>query len=236
MRGRVRAFLNRYVQPRLQLAAQRALEREARDIEQARQREALASTVRFLDQHAPEAAAFPDAEALMAHAASLVPRHTPGLICEFGVWKGESLRRLAGLFPDRVVYGFDSFEGLPADWRPGFPRGHFRLETPPSVPSNAKLVVGRFEGTLSGFLREHTEPVLFVHVDCDIYPGARTILKELEDRVAPGTVLLFDEYFNYPGWERGEHRAFGQFLEARSTHCRYVGFASAGEQLAVQLL
>jgi macrocin-O-methyltransferase TylF-like protien len=129
VRNRLRALLNRFLPPRLELAAQRALERDARDIEQARQSEALASTVRFLDEHAPGAAPFPDSESPMRHAASLVLEQTPGLVCEFGVWRGDSLRRLAALFSERTIYGFDSFEGLPEDWKPGFPQGHFRLET-----------------------------------------------------------------------------------------------------------
>jgi hypothetical protein len=35
---------------------------------------------------------------------------------EFGVWHGRSLRQLAARFPDDVIYGFDSFEGLPVTW------------------------------------------------------------------------------------------------------------------------
>jgi hypothetical protein len=39
-----------------------------------------------------------------------------GLILEFGVRHGTSIRQLASLTPQNPIYGFDSFEGLPEDW------------------------------------------------------------------------------------------------------------------------
>ena len=46
--------------------------------------------------------------------------HTqPGLWLEFGAWSGQSTRHLAELAMNRpkIVYSFDSFQGLPEDWR-----------------------------------------------------------------------------------------------------------------------
>lgn len=52
-----------------------------------------------------------------------------GHAAEFGVARGKSLRMIADVMP---VTGFDSFQGLPEDWRPGFLRGRFAC-TPPHV-------------------------------------------------------------------------------------------------------
>lgn len=41
----------------------------------------------------------------------------PGVIVEGGVWKGDTIRWMANRYPDRNLYGFDSFEGLPENWR-----------------------------------------------------------------------------------------------------------------------
>lgn len=41
----------------------------------------------------------------------------PGIIVEGGVWTGNTIKWLANQFPDRKLYGFDSFEGLPEKWR-----------------------------------------------------------------------------------------------------------------------
>ena len=42
-----------------------------------------------------------------------------GAVCEFGVHKGKSLKILGEAFPEDIVWGFDSFEGLPEDWNTG---------------------------------------------------------------------------------------------------------------------
>lgn len=49
---------------------------------------------------------------------------------EFGVYQGESINYMA----ERTklqIYGFDSFEGIPNNWRSGFGKGHFNISTVP---------------------------------------------------------------------------------------------------------
>jgi hypothetical protein len=41
----------------------------------------------------------------------------------------------------------------------------------------------------------------------------------------PGTVLVFDEYFNYPGWERHEFKAWREFAAAHGVDYEYVAYA-----------
>ena len=41
---------------------------------------------------------------------------TDGLILEFGVRKGLTIKEIAKRISKRKCYGFDSFEGLPEDW------------------------------------------------------------------------------------------------------------------------
>jgi hypothetical protein len=52
------------------------------------------------------------------------------MVCEFGVWKGATINYIASKTPG-PVHGFDSFEGLPEDWRPGFEAGAFKSQAPP---------------------------------------------------------------------------------------------------------
>src|SRR5690348_1698775 len=40
----------------------------------------------------------------------------PGFLAEFGVFSGKSINLIAERYPERKVYGFDSFEGFPSDW------------------------------------------------------------------------------------------------------------------------
>ena len=41
-----------------------------------------------------------------------------GLFLEFGVYKGTSINFISSLIPDKKIYGFDSFGGLPEEWVP----------------------------------------------------------------------------------------------------------------------
>ena len=113
-----------------------------------------------------------------------------------------------------LVHGFDSFEGLPEHWRPGWDKGHFALSALPQVKPNVTLHVGGFEQTLPGFCAQHGDNLAFLHFDGDLYSSAKTVLAHLGPRIVPGTVIQFDDYLNYPGWIHSEHRAFTEFVEA----------------------
>ena len=56
--------------------------------------------------------------------------------------------------------------------------------------------------------------VSFLHVDSDLYSSAATVFGELGRRrfVRPGCVVVFDELFNFPGFEQHELRALWEFL------------------------
>jgi hypothetical protein len=157
---------------------------------------------------------------------NMVKPSCDGLWMEFGVFRGGTLTQIANwkkLFcgsNSQPVYGFDTFSGLPTDWRPGFGAGSFGIPngTVISVPSNTILVKGLFIDTLPTQLRLidreyqcHT-PVSFVHIDCDIYDGARDVLFLLGSRLVSGSIIVFDELFNYPGYKKHEIKALFEFL------------------------
>jgi hypothetical protein len=165
------------------------------------------------------------------HGAIFPMRAIPGLVLEFGVAGGRSINRLAKLFPEDKIFGFDSFEGLPEAWRTDYQQSHFAQATP-SVRSNVELVIGWFNETLPAFLEEHPGDVSLLHVDCDLYSSTKTIFQLLAPRIKPGTLIVFDEYFNYPGWREHEHKAFMEFLEESGLRHRYLGAVSCNKQVA----
>jgi hypothetical protein len=185
----------------------------------------------FAQSEFPEAPQFANPLALLTQ--SFQERKIEGLILEFGVFSGRTLNHIAGLAA-QTVYGFDSFEGLPEDWRADFPRGSFRGAIP-TVAQNAELVVGYFDKTLPDFLRLHEGPISFLHIDCDIYSSTRTIFDECSDRLLPGAVIVFDEFFNYVGWRRHEYKAFMEFVGAKNIGFRYLGYVPSHQQVAVML-
>jgi hypothetical protein len=138
-----------------------------------------------------------------------------GTIAEFGVYKGTSLTQIAKFFPDRTVHGFDSFVGLPDVWG-GTSKGVGAFDiggNPPKLSvSNVEFHVGWFEDTIPSFAKQYSGPLAFAHLDADIYSSTKTVFDNLSDWFVAGTIVVFDEYFGYHGWQRHEHKAFQEFL------------------------
>jgi hypothetical protein len=222
----------RSVEQRLE-ASMRAWERrQRRDLFTAGEQDAARSSAEFWHRELQEARPYFRKEDTLAAALRAAP--TDGLFLEFGVYSGGTLRQIVEAAPAGTVYGFDSFQGLPEAWRPTFEAGAFAVDAPPEVPG-AELVVGWFADTLPGFLAEHPEPVAFLHLDADLYSSTTTVLDALEPRLRPGTVLLFDEYFNFPDWQDHEHRAWTEFAARTGLTWEYLGFTADDEQLALRL-
>ena len=146
-----------------------------------------------------------------------------GHVMEFGVYRGRSIATLASALPDRVINGFDTFTGLPLPWRRGpddtYDVGHFDTGGLPAVPPNVALWPGEFATSLPGWLATHPGPAALIHIDCDLYESTRTVLSMLDDRIVPGTVLVFDELCDwtgsgvYPAWREGEWRALDEWSQ-----------------------
>jgi hypothetical protein len=157
------------------------------------------------------------------------------MVAEFGVYKGTSLTQIAKFFPDRTVHGFDSFVGLPTAWG-SKAAGAFDVGAkPPQLSvSNVEFHVGWFDDTVPVFAREHSGPFAFAHLDADLYSSTKTVFDHLGDWFVPGTVVVFDEYFGFHGWQRHEHRAFQEFL-AR-TDLSYEAISLGHMNLAVRIV
>ncbi len=206
--------------------------RERRDIRAAGERAAVLASARFAQKRMPTVPVFTDPSETLDHALRLAPDE--GMALEYGVYSGSTLTVIAQARDGKHVYGFDSFTGLPEDWRSRYPAGAFRVDAVPTVPG-AELVVGLFEDTLTGFLADHPGPVAFLHLDADLYSSTRTVLDHVGPRLRPGSVVLFDEYFNYAGWERHEHRAWREFVARTGIGFRYEGYTQNDEQVIVRV-
>ena len=152
---------------------------------------------------------------------------------EFGVASGRTIRHWARLWPNDTIHGFDSFEGLPETWLWNIRKGHFAQKLP-RVPDNVHLHQGWFNQTLPAWLN-HQGPVAFLHIDSDLYSSARYVLDTLTERIVPGTVIVFDEYFNFPGWEQDEFKAWQEFVKQYQVDYEYLGFVSSHQEVAVRV-
>ena len=142
-----------------------------------------------------------------------------------------------------IIHGFDSFRGLPENWNNGqqgmYDQGKFDLGGMPpdlkgvreylgfpdkDIEENVVLHIGWFEDTLQEFFDQHPYPVAYCHADADLYSSTITFLEEMCrcQLLIKGSVITFDEYANYPGWQHGEYLAWMEMVEKYKIHFRYI--------------
>ncbi len=204
-----------------------------RDILNAQDIAAASDSAAFVLEHMPSASVFWHPHDTLRFALGQIKG--AGLALEFGVATGSTLKIIAdAVARDRTVAGFDSFAGLPETWRTGFPAGEFAQEQIPTV-EGAEIIAGLFTDELPEFLARNEEQIAFLHVDCDLYSSTKTVFDLLGDRLAPDAILLFDEFFNYPGWRMHEYRAWTEFTERTGRSFEYLGYTGNNEQVVVRL-
>lgn len=160
-----------------------------------------------------------------------------GVVCEFGVFKGVTARHIISSIPDSTpVYLFDSFDGLPEDWCHKSHKGAFNLDdksTPVFNEKNVKVIKGLFSDTLEPL--PFDGQISFLHMDCDIYSSAKTVFTQCNDRIKPGTVIVFDELYNYDCYDEHEYKALQEWCKEFNRDFEYIG-RSNSEQVAIKII
>lgn len=196
-------------------------------------RRALMESADIIQKDFTEALFCKDKATHLGYAATKAPE---GLVLEFGVYRGITINQLAGIFPDRKIHGFDSFLGLPEDWK-GFRYSTVNFNrdgVKPDVKSNVVLHQGWFEETLPPFMDSVTEPVALAHVDCDIYSSTVTVLDCIAPNLVEGSVIVFDELLNYPGFKIHEYKALYEFADKYGFEFEFISFS--GQQAGLKIL
>lgn len=146
------------------------------------------------------------------------------------------------------MFAFDSFEGLPEltdDDEYGnykvFEKGQYAFDEK-SFLSRLKdngvdldyisTIPGYFDKTLTDDLKKklNLEKAMIIHIDCDLFSSAVTVLGFIEDLIQDGSILLFDDYFCYKGHpEKGVRGAFRKWLAASDYIATpYMNYSWAG--------
>ncbi|MEI0799468.1 class I SAM-dependent methyltransferase [Brachyspira intermedia] len=155
------------------------------------------------------------------------------LFLEFGVYYGSSINYFSSQLNDVTFYGFDAFEGLVEDsgiWNKNDFSTHGHI---PQVNNNVLLEVGYFCDTLPTFFKKHKEKIAFMHIDSDTYSAAVDIFNNIVNNVDIGTIIVFDEYFNYPAWKFNEYKAFQDFCNTNNIEYKYL--AITNNQAAIRI-
>lgn len=175
----------------------------------------------------------------------------PGHVMEFGVFRGKTMAHIASHFAPKMVWGFDSFVGLPEPWYtrsgddgPSHPAGRFDLakeSVQPVFADNVQLVKGWFQDTIPPWMESNPGCIGFLHIDCDLYSSTRTVLSLLNSRIVPGTVIVFDEMYPwsdpdvYDLWAEGEYRALKEWLVEHDRSFRTL-LRSGHQQCSIQIV
>ncbi len=171
-----------------------------------------------------------------------------GDVLEFGVYTASTINVISSILDQDMVYGFDSFEGLPEEWKIStddnlnkYKKGYFALKELPKVNDNVVLVKGFYDRTLEPWIEEtNISQVKFLHVDSDLYSSAIFILTTLNKYLVPGTVIVFDEMHPWGGkrydtWADHEYRALKEWVELFNREFEIVS-RSAHQQCTIKIL
>ncbi|MCP5504337.1 MAG: hypothetical protein H7A41_04200 [Chlamydiales bacterium] len=59
---------------------------------------------------------------------------------------------------------------------------------------------------------------------------------KLEENIVPGTIIVFDEFYNYPSAENHEFKAFMKFLEQTELQTEYLAYNAYHEQVVARII
>ena len=192
----------------------------------------------IIEQNFDDAVVFQHRDDYWRHILTKIPAE--GEIIEVGVFQGKSVNLIADVLTrrgdNRLVHGFDSFEGLEEDWSgEALGKEFFDLKGRlPAVRPNVRIHKGWIQDTLGPFYAERggKPPIALIHIDTDTYTPARFILEHSKALLTPGTVIAFDELIGYPNWQEHEFKALNEILP-RSSY-RFIGFTP--RQAAIQIV
>ena len=100
-----------------------------------------------------------------------------------------------------------------------------------TYPDMVHFHKGWFCDTVPHFFDSNTQPVAFVHADADLYSSTITFLSELCERrlLRKGSVITFDEFWNYENWQQGEYKAWMEVVGRYELQYRYLCYHAPSE-------
>ncbi len=156
----------------------------------------------------------------------------------FGIWSGISTKLISNRMLKcnyNMMYGFDSFEGLPEE-TDGIPKYHnfnagayssldlYGAEDACKVSTeilkgidNDKLAFfgGFYKDVLTKDLAESMKPAVYVDIDVDLYCSTVDVLTWMCDNnlIVKNTVIYFDDWGSTKEYEGGESLAWKEAVE-----------------------
>ena len=153
---------------------------------------------------------------------------------EFGVAGGLTINLFSKYL--KKIYGFDSFEGLREDWV-----GHTQIagtfdlnKKIPNVNKNVIIIVGWVQDTLEDFLIQNKPKINFVCMDMDTYETSKFILEKIKPYLTNHCIILFDQLYNYTGWDVGEYKALQEVF--KEDEYKFKAFSRNDRQVVIEIV
>ena len=123
---------------------------------------------------------------------------------EFGVFEGATIDFWRNLNQDKdsKFFGFDTFTGLPEDWKNLIgdrPTATWDCQGKmPQIDDNRiKFFKGLFQETIDTFLENYSpQKNIVIHNDSDLYSSSLYLLTRLDKIIKKDTIIIFDEFNN----------------------------------------
>jgi hypothetical protein len=103
----------------------------------------------------------------------------------------------------------------------------------------AEMIVGLFEDSLPGFVKDKISNIAVLIVDCDLYSSTKTIFDYVKDYIVEGTIIIFDEIHNgsgiYKQWAEHEYKAFSELIIENNLNYKWIAYEKFGEQASLMI-
>jgi hypothetical protein len=70
-------------------------------------------------------------------------------------------------------------------------------------------------------------------MDLDTYESTKFVLEEIKPYLKKGSILLFNEFYNFPGWSVGEYKALNETFDEKEY--KIVAFSKHGWEVVIEI-
>ena len=141
-----------------------------------------------------------------------------GSMSEVGVYRGGSAYHINKHSHGKMVFLFDTFEGIPMQGElDPHPVGDFGDTSYEDVKNlfkndlNVQVIKGVFPDSAKDVIFEG-DKFCFVHIDADQYESTKNCLEFFYPKMVKGGIILMDDY----GWLKGVDKAIDEFFEDKT--------------------
>lgn len=150
------------------------------------------------------------------------------LFLEFGVFHGRTTNFISDILKSYNINltAFDSFEGLSEDRKGTSDKmGTFENKNFENLKlnENIDLIKGNIYETFPKFLSNIQNKIDFIHIDTDTYEVSKFILENAKSRLNKNSIIVFDDFHNFPGWSQGEHKSLLETFQ--NNEYEYLSFS-----------